>query len=82
MFPRYLLPVLRQLAVDQDVSVRSVCAQSIVMYASLAVKYLEMGQALRAHGTIKFSSDPHHYDETQYEVSSTRVIHLPVRANI
>jgi len=69
VFPRYLLPVLRQLAVDQDVSVRSVCAQSIVMYASLAVKYLEMGQALRAHGTIKFSSDPHHYDETQYEVS-------------
>ncbi|KLO15545.1 WD40 repeat-like protein [Schizopora paradoxa] len=69
VFPRYLLPVLRQLAVDQDVSVRSVCAQSIVMYASLAVKYLEMGQALRAHGTIKFSSDAHHYDETQYEVS-------------
>lgn len=32
------------------------------------MKYLEMGQALRAHGTFRLAGGIHQYDEAQYEV--------------
>ena len=53
---------------DPELSVRSVAAQALVPLASLAVKYLEMGQALRAHGTSK-TSDDQQYDDSQLEAS-------------
>ncbi|KAI5119857.1 hypothetical protein M0805_000691 [Coniferiporia weirii] len=69
IFPQYILPYLRYLTIDPEVIVRSVSAQSVVPFANLSVKYLEMGQALRAHGTLKASGGTQHYDESQFEVS-------------
>lgn len=57
---------------DTELSVRNVAAQGLVPLSSLAVKYLEMGQALRAHGTFRVSGGSHLYDESQLEVSRTR----------
>jgi phosphoinositide-3-kinase regulatory subunit 4 len=37
--------------------------------ADVAVRYLEMGQALKAHGTFKVAADAVEYDEAQFEVS-------------
>lgn len=69
MFPQYILPYLRYMTIDPELSVRSVSAQSIVPFANLAVRYLEMGQALRAHGSFRASGGNQHYDESQIEVS-------------
>lgn len=41
----------KHLATDPDVSVRCMYAQSIVPLADTSLSYLEMGQALKAHGT-------------------------------
>ena len=68
IFPQYVLPNLRYLASDPEVSVRTVSAQSIVHFANLSMKYLEMGQALRAHGTFRLAGGLHQYNEAQYEV--------------
>lgn len=69
IFPQYILPYLRYMTSDPEVSVRSAAAQSIVPFTNLAVKYLEMGQALRAHGTFKISGGSQQYDESQLEAS-------------
>ncbi|KAH8119146.1 hypothetical protein DFH11DRAFT_1838620 [Phellopilus nigrolimitatus] len=69
VFPQYILPYLRYMTVDHEVSVRSVSSQSIVPFANLAVKFLEMGQALRAHGTFRMTGGTQQYDESQFEVS-------------
>lgn len=68
IFPEYIFPNVRHLAVDPEESVRCMFAQCIAPLADAASKYLELGQALKAHGTFK-SSDLQDTDETIFEVS-------------
>ncbi|KAJ3746567.1 hypothetical protein DFH05DRAFT_1607341 [Lentinula detonsa] len=67
IFPEYIIPNVRYLIQDPEVSVRCTYAQCIVQLADTAVRYLEMGQALKAHGSFKLSPEAQEYD--QYEVS-------------
>ncbi|KAF9078567.1 hypothetical protein BDP27DRAFT_1378971 [Rhodocollybia butyracea] len=53
--------------VNPELSVRCTFAQCIVQFADTAVRYLEMGQTLKAHGSFKLSPEAQEYD--QYEVS-------------
>ena len=69
IFPEYIIPNIHPLVSDPEVSVRSLYAQCIVHLADVAVRYLEMGQALKAHGTFKVTADAVEYDEAQFEVS-------------
>jgi hypothetical protein len=71
IFPEYIIPNIHPLVSDPEVSVRSLYAQCIVHLADVAVRYLEMGQALKAHGTFKVTADAVEYDEAQFEVSSS-----------
>ena len=71
IFPEYIIPNIHPLVNDPEVSVRSLYAQCIVHLADTAGRYLEMGQALKAHGTFKVVSDAVEYDEAQFEVSPT-----------
>ena len=71
IFPEYIIPNIHPLVNDPEVSVRSLYAQCIVHLADVAVRYLEMGQALKAHGTFKVTADAVEYDEAQFEVSLT-----------
>ena len=50
---------------------RSLYAQCIVHLADVAGRYLEMAQALKAHGTFKVAADAVEYDEAQFEVGPT-----------
>ncbi|TCD61372.1 Serine/threonine-protein kinase [Steccherinum ochraceum] len=80
IFPEYIIPALSHLVRDPEVSVRCMYAQCVVALADTAVRYLEMGQALRAHGAYTMStgvvshgihgvSEGQEYDEAQFEVS-------------
>ncbi|KAI0327534.1 hypothetical protein GY45DRAFT_1373135 [Cubamyces sp. BRFM 1775] len=69
IFPEYIIPAIAHLARDPEVLVRCMYAQLIVPLADTAVRYLEMGQALKAHGTYKLSPDAQEYDEAHFEVS-------------
>ncbi|TBU59830.1 hypothetical protein BD310DRAFT_1038276 [Dichomitus squalens] len=69
MFPEYIIPAIAHLVRDPEVLVRCMYAQIIVPLANTAVQYLEMGQALKAHGTYKLSPDTQEYDEAHFEVS-------------
>ncbi|KAI0672432.1 hypothetical protein C8Q78DRAFT_971156 [Trametes maxima] len=69
IFPEYIIPAVAHLVRDPDVLVRCMYAQIIVPLADTAVRYLEMGQALKAHGTYKLSPDTQEYDEAHFEVS-------------
>lgn len=71
IFPEYIIPNIHPLVNDPEVSVRSLYAQCIVHLADVAVRYLEMGQALKAHGTFKVAAEAVEYDEAQFEVSPT-----------
>lgn len=44
-------------------------AQCIVQLADAAVRYLEMGQALKAHGALNLSPDVNEYDDAHFEVT-------------
>lgn len=68
MFPEYIIPAIGHLVRDPEVSVRCMYAQCIVALADTAVRYLEMGQALKAHGTYKVSTDTQDHDEVHFEV--------------
>ena len=78
IFPEYIIPNIHPLVHDPEVSVRSLYAQCIVPLADVAVRYLEMGQALKAHGTFKVAADAVEYDEAQFEVSPFIVRFLPI----
>ncbi|KAJ3716433.1 hypothetical protein C8R42DRAFT_697915 [Lentinula raphanica] len=67
IFPEYIIPNVRYLVQDPEVSVRCTYAQCIVQLADTAVRYLEIGQALKAHGTFIVPPEAQEYD--QYEVS-------------
>ncbi|KII91699.1 hypothetical protein PLICRDRAFT_51832 [Plicaturopsis crispa FD-325 SS-3] len=69
IFPEYIIPNVKYLVQDPEVSVRCIYAQCIVQLADTSVRYLEMGQALKAHGTYKLSADVHDYDQGRFEVS-------------
>ncbi|KAL7284649.1 hypothetical protein ACG7TL_001946 [Trametes sanguinea] len=69
IFPEYIIPAIAHLVRDTEVLVRCMYAQIIVPLADTAVRYLEMGQALKAHGTYKLSPDTQEYDEAHFEVS-------------
>jgi len=69
IFPEYIIPNIRYLVQDLEVSVRCTYAQCIVQLADTAVRYLEMGQALKAHGAFQLSADAQEYDQGHFEVS-------------
>ncbi|CAE6436166.1 unnamed protein product [Rhizoctonia solani] len=67
IFPEYIFPNIRHLATDPEESVRCTFAQCIAPLADTASKYLELGQALKMHGTFKLS-DIQDTDETAFEM--------------
>ncbi|KIO30139.1 hypothetical protein M407DRAFT_225431 [Tulasnella calospora MUT 4182] len=69
IFPEYILPNIRHLSRDLDVSVRCVYAQCIAPLADTSAKYLEMGQALRAHGTFKLTDEYDDVNDVSYDAS-------------
>ncbi|KAF4612681.1 hypothetical protein D9613_011717 [Agrocybe pediades] len=69
IFPEYIIPHIKHLVQDPEVSVRCTYAQCIVQLADTAVRYMEMGQALKAHGVIKISGEAHEYENANFEVS-------------
>ena len=77
IFPEYIVPNIKYLVHDVEVSVRCTYAQCIVQLADTAVRYLEMGQALKAHGTFKLSADVKEYDETHFEVKIESIMLFP-----
>jgi hypothetical protein len=59
IFPEYIIPNTKHLATDPDVSVRCTYAQCIVPLADTSVQYLEMTQAMKAHGAFNLgNADP------------------------
>jgi phosphoinositide-3-kinase, regulatory subunit 4 len=69
LFPEYILPHVTHLLRDPEESVRATYAQCIVYLAETALRYLEMGQALRAHGAFR-AADSGREEEAHVEVSS------------
>ncbi|CAK5279344.1 unnamed protein product [Mycena citricolor] len=69
IFPEYIIPNIRPAIQDTEVSVRCTYAQCIAQMADTAVRYLEMGQALKAHGTFNLSPEGQEYDQGRYELS-------------
>ncbi|KAJ7865275.1 hypothetical protein B0H13DRAFT_2067981, partial [Mycena leptocephala] len=67
IFPEYIIPNIKYVVQDPEVSVRCTYAQCIVQLADTAVRYLEMGQALKAHGTFKLSPEAQEYDHARFE---------------
>jgi hypothetical protein len=67
LFPEYVLPNVAHLIRDAEELVRCMYAQCIVPLADTALRYLEMGQALRAHGAFQRPSDAQEIDEARYE---------------
>lgn len=75
IFPEYIIPNIKYLAQDPEVFVRCIYAQCISQVADTAVRYLEMGQALKAHGTFKLSAEVQEYDQSYFEVCSDPITH-------
>ncbi|KAF8653642.1 hypothetical protein AX16_003794 [Volvariella volvacea WC 439] len=69
IFPEYIIPNIKHLVLDPEVSVRCMYAQCITQIAETAARYLEMGQALKAHGTFKLSAEGQEAEHAGYEVS-------------
>jgi phosphoinositide-3-kinase regulatory subunit 4 len=77
IFPEYIIPNVKYLVQDSEVSVRSMYAQCIAQVAETASRYLEMGQALRAHGTFKLSPEAQEYEQANFEVNALYILTLP-----
>jgi phosphoinositide-3-kinase regulatory subunit 4 len=77
IFPEYIIPNIKYLVRDPEISVRCMYAQCIVQLADTAVRYLEMGQALKAHGSFKLSPEANEYDDTHFEVLFTSFLRCP-----
>lgn len=73
IFPEYIIPNIKHLIQDPEVSVRCTYAQCIVQLADTAVRYLEMGQALKAHGAFNLAAEGHDHDNAHYEVGINSV---------
>jgi hypothetical protein len=74
IFPEYIIPNIRHLVQDPEVLVRCTYAQCIVQLADTSVRYLEMGQALKAHGTFVLSPDTHDSENAHFEVRYSHVL--------
>lgn len=74
IFPEYILPNIKYLVQDPEVSVRCIYAQCIVQVAETAERYLEMGQALKAHGTFKLAPETQEIDEASLEVKASYIL--------
>ena len=75
IFPEYIIPALSHLIRAPEISVRCMYAQCVVALAETAVRYLDMGQALRAHGAYTIGTtagltEGQDYDEAHFEVYS------------
>ncbi|KAF9011876.1 other/VPS15 protein kinase [Cyathus striatus] len=68
-FPEYIIPNIRHLVHDPEVSVRCTYAQCLVQIADTALRYLEIGQALKAHGASSVATDVQDYENAHLEVS-------------
>lgn len=86
IFPEYIIPNIRYLVQDPEVFVRATYAQCISPLAETALRYLEMGQALKAHGvTPGFDNERREYDEMHFEVSydtSLYDLHLAIQEHL
>jgi phosphoinositide-3-kinase regulatory subunit 4 len=82
IFPEYIIPNIRHLVQDPEVLVRCMYAQCIVQLADTAVRYLEMGQALKAHGTFVLSSDTHDSDNAHFEASPCFVVLFDSKSHV
>ncbi|KAF9023922.1 ARM repeat-containing protein [Hymenopellis radicata] len=85
IFPEYIIPNVQYLVQDPEVSVRAMYAQCIAQLANTAMRYLEMGQALKAHGTFKLSTEAQEYENAHFEVSydaSVQELQLGVQEHI
>ncbi|KAH7928336.1 ARM repeat-containing protein [Leucogyrophana mollusca] len=71
IFPEYIIPNMKYLVQDPEVFVRCTYAQCIAQLADTSLRYLEMGQALKAHGAYNIAPgmDKQEYDEVHFEVS-------------
>ena len=67
LFPEYILPNVRYLTRDSETMVRAAYAQCLVPLAETSVRFLEMSQAVKAHGTVK-AKGTQDYDATFEEV--------------
>jgi len=74
IFPEYIIPNIKHLVQDPEVSVRCTYAQCISQLADTAVRYLEMGQALKAHGAFKLTADAREYEVAYFEVLLKRFL--------
>ena len=69
MFPEYIIPNVRYLVQDPEVSVRATYAQCIAPLADTALRYLEMGTTIKTHGVAPgVKTDKQEYDEVHFEV--------------
>ncbi|KAG6380174.1 hypothetical protein JVT61DRAFT_8263 [Boletus reticuloceps] len=86
IFPEYIIPNVRYLVQDTEVSVRATYAQCIAPLADTALRYLEMGQTLQAHGIAPgTNNDRQEYDEVHFEVSydaSLYDLHLSIQEQL
>ena len=78
VFPEYIIPNIKYVVQDLEVSVRCAYAQCLAQLADTAVRYLEMGQALKAHGAFKLTAEAREYEGANFEVSFTLFIVLLV----
>ncbi|KAF9259304.1 ARM repeat-containing protein [Marasmius fiardii PR-910] len=70
IFPEYIIPNIQYLVQDPEESVRCTYAQCLAQIAATALRYLEIGQALSAHGSLKPPFvGAQEYDHSNYEVS-------------
>jgi len=76
IFPEYVIPHIKHLVRDPEVSVRCTYAQCIVQLADTALRYLEMGQALKAHGAFKLHAEVHEYESANFEVNKPFFLHI------
>jgi phosphoinositide-3-kinase regulatory subunit 4 len=67
IFPEYIFPNIRYLYKDPDVFVRCILAQCVAPLSDTSVRYLEMGQAIKAHGSFKLAHTDE-YDDALHEV--------------
>src|SRR6266508_2172972 len=72
IFPEYIIPNIKHLVQDPEVSVRCTYAQCMGQLADTAVRFLEIGQALKAHGSFKLTADAREYEVAYFEVLSKR----------
>ncbi|KAG9307924.1 hypothetical protein JVU11DRAFT_12894 [Chiua virens] len=86
IFPEYIIPNVRYLVQDTEVSVRATYAQCIAPLADTALRYLEMGTASKAHGVAPgVNNDKQEYDEIHFEVSydaSLYDLHLSIQEQL